>query len=165
MALCEHYGEDAASRCGAALSWRHPISALYAVALLYGHRISKTVRSQPSLSHAGRDYADERQIAPGEHYGEDAAAAGSAAGERRPTGKVAGIIRRNWRTRGYAGSLQPPGEGRALRRGSTNMLFCPVERRFPFIRIQTRQARRPPDLKQTQPAAFPYPALSPYNHT
>ena len=79
------------------------------------------------------------QVAPGEHYGEDAAAAGG--GERRPTGAVVGIIRRNWRTRGYAGSLQPPGAGRAPRRGTASVLFCPVERRFPFVRIQTRQAR------------------------
>ncbi|KAK9825185.1 hypothetical protein WJX81_004330 [Elliptochloris bilobata] len=78
------------------------------------------------------------QVAPGEHYGEDAAAAGAS--ERRPTGAVVGIIRRNWRTRGYAGSLQPPAEGRPLRRGAASVLFCPVERRFPFIRIQTRQA-------------------------
>ena len=79
------------------------------------------------------------QVAPGEHYGEDAAAAGG--GERRPTGAVVGIIRRNWRTRGYAGSLQPPSVGRQLRRGTASVLFCPVERRFPFVRIQTRQAR------------------------
>lgn len=78
-------------------------------------------------------------MAPGEHYGENAAAA--AGGERRPTGAVVGIIRRNWRTRGYAGSLQPPGAGRPPRRGTASVLFCPVERRFPFVRIQTRQAR------------------------
>ncbi|EFN55177.1 hypothetical protein CHLNCDRAFT_35599 [Chlorella variabilis] len=55
--------------------------------------------------------------------------------------KVVGIIRRNWRTRGYCGSLQPPKSGPS---GSANhthsLLFCPVERRFPYIRIQTRQA-------------------------
>lgn len=45
------------------------------------------------------------QVDPGEHYGEDAAAAGGAAA-KRPTAKVVGIIRRNWRTRGYCGSLQ-----------------------------------------------------------
>ena len=109
-------------------------------------------------------------------------------------GKVVGVIRRNWRTRGYCGSLQvrtaqgggangafaclpacprllahppdpaprtpclgslptppppshplnlqPPKPG-ALGRGSGNHteshLFMPVERRFPYIRIHTRQ--------------------------
>jgi exosome complex exonuclease DIS3/RRP44 len=79
------------------------------------------------------------QVDPGEHYGDDA----EGASDRRPTGAVVGIIRRNWRTRGYAGSLQPPREGQAPRRGSAAVLFCPVERRFPFIRIQTRQVRPP----------------------
>ena len=74
------------------------------------------------------------QVAPGEHY-EDA----TSSGEKRPTGKVVGIIRRNWRTRGYAGSLMPDNTGRGARRGGANVLFCPVERRYPFIRIHTRQ--------------------------
>lgn len=114
------------------------------------------------VPYPSRDHGHERQIAPGEHYGEDAAAAGSAAGELRPTGKVAGIIRRNWRTRGYAGSLQPPGEGRALRRGSANVLFCPVERRFPFIRIQTRQARPRPEASSARCFLInlPYPTVT-----
>ncbi|KAI3428619.1 hypothetical protein D9Q98_007442 [Chlorella vulgaris] len=81
------------------------------------------------------------QVDPGEHYGEDAAAAGGAAA-KRPTAKVVGIIRRNWRTRGYCGSLQPPKAGAAggSANHTTSLLFCPVERRFPYIRIQTRQA-------------------------
>lgn len=74
------------------------------------------------------------QVAPGEHYGDAA-----SSGEKRPTGKVVGIIRRNWRTRGYAGSLMPDQPGRGARRGGANMLFCPIERKFPFIRIHTRQ--------------------------
>ena len=74
------------------------------------------------------------QVAPGEHY-EDSA----GSGEKRPTGRVVGIIRRNWRTRGYSGSLQPDRLGRPAKQGPSNVLFCPVERRFPFIRIQTRQ--------------------------
>ena len=53
------------------------------------------------------------------------------------------MIKRNWRTRGYCGSLQP------LKASATSgsaqhthsVLFCPVERRFPYIRIQTRQVR------------------------
>ena len=74
------------------------------------------------------------QVAPGEHY-EDSA----GSGEKRPTGRVVGIIRRNWRTRGYSGSLQPDRLGRPAKQGPSNVLFCPVERRYPFIRIQTRQ--------------------------
>ena len=59
---------------------------------------------------------------------------------RTPCGRVVGIIKRNWRTRGYAGSLQPPRQGQALRRGAANSsLFCPVERKYPMIRITTRQ--------------------------
>ena len=74
------------------------------------------------------------QVAPGEHYGDSA-----DSGEKRPTGRVVGIIRRNWRTRGYSGSLQPDRLGRPAKQGPSNVLFCPVERRYPFIRIQTRQ--------------------------
>lgn len=53
-----------------------------------------------------------------------------------PAGKVVGIIKRNWRTRGYCGSLKPLRGGGG---GAQSVLFAPVERRFPFIRIQTRQ--------------------------
>ena len=178
-----------------------------------------------------------QQVDPGEHYGEDASAAGGGS-TKRPTGagaqpwlslaaqlvnvagglagfvfgpmasccaccaaclgagKVVGIIRRNWRTRGYCGSLQvpyrcclsaachrgvfrlpagrpdrpqcnPPAPRAALcatspvqppksgPSGSANhthsLLFCPVERRFPYIRIQTRQVLLPSLLR---PARF-----------
>lgn len=69
---------------------------------------------------------------------------------RQPTGKVVGILKRNWRTRGYCGSLHVPkgtGDGTASSYFSSSssgatrsVLVCPVERRYPFIRIQTRQA-------------------------
>jgi exosome complex exonuclease DIS3/RRP44 len=83
------------------------------------------------------------QVAPGEHY--DGGGAGGGAGESpRPTGRVVGIIKRNWRTRGYAGSLEPPREGAEARRAAagaaTGALFVPVERRFPKVRLRTRQA-------------------------
>ena len=32
--------------------------------------------------------------------------------------------------------------GRGARRGGANVLFCPVERKYPLIRIHTRQVRR-----------------------
>ncbi|CAL5222204.1 g4534 [Coccomyxa viridis] len=79
------------------------------------------------------------QVAPGEHY-DDISSSSSSSKDKRPTGRVVGIIRRNWRTRGYSGSLQPDRLGRPAKQGPSNVLFCPVERRYPFIRIQTRQA-------------------------
>ena len=48
-----------------------------------------------------------------------------------------GIIKRKWRTRGYAGSLQPPKEGVPI--SKVTALFCPMEKKFPLIRIATRQ--------------------------
>ncbi|GAQ85435.1 Ribonuclease II/R family protein [Klebsormidium nitens] len=57
-------------------------------------------------------------------------------GGRVPTGRVVGIIKRNWRN--YAGSLEPmkgPGGSGAM----AHPLFVSVDRRVPKIRIQTRQ--------------------------
>ena len=51
----------------------------------------------------------------------------------RPTGKVVGIIKRNWRN--YCGVLQPSGN-----KESTKHLFIPSEKRIPRIKIETRQA-------------------------
>ena len=80
------------------------------------------------------------QVDPGEHYGDDLGGVG--AGSKRPTGKVIGVIKRNWRSRGYCGSIQPPKTGAPafVNDRSTAVLFVPVERRLPFIRIHTRQA-------------------------
>ena len=66
----------------------------------------------------------------------------------QPTGKVVGILKRNWRTRGYCGSLRVPKGKEGVpasalyptSSGSQSVLVCPVERRYPFVRIQTRQA-------------------------
>lgn len=80
------------------------------------------------------------QVDPGEHYGGVDPSLGSSGSEKRPTGRVIGIIRRNWRTRGYCGSLHPPRSGGAYPSGTASVLFCPVERRYPMIRLQTRQA-------------------------
>ena len=68
----------------------------------------------------------------------DTPAEAASTGQARPTGKVVGIIRRNWRTHGYCGSLQPPRDGRGGTQ-TQSVLFCPVERRYPMIRLQTRQ--------------------------
>ncbi|KAL5022343.1 hypothetical protein ScPMuIL_001498 [Solemya velum] len=52
---------------------------------------------------------------------------------RQPTGKIVGIIKRNWRQ--YCGILQ-----RSALKESTRHLFLPAEKRIPKIRIETRQA-------------------------
>lgn len=83
------------------------------------------------------------QVSPGEHY-EDM---GSSC--KRPTGRVVGVIRRKWRARGYAGSLKVPREGQSYRRGAA-VLFCPAEKKHPFIRITTRQASCLAVLKRTR---------------
>ncbi|XP_031771061.1 exosome complex exonuclease RRP44 [Apis florea] len=52
--------------------------------------------------------------------------------EKSPTGKIVGIIRRNWRQ--YCGILQPSNI-----EGNVRHLFVPAERKIPKIRIETRQ--------------------------
>ena len=84
------------------------------------------------------------QVAPGEHYGGEAAV-GSGGEGPRPTARVVSILRRSWRPRGYAGSLEPPREGsadaaRVAAGAPARLLFVPVERRFPKVRVSTRQA-------------------------
>jgi exosome complex exonuclease DIS3/RRP44 len=106
------------------------------------------------------------QVMGAAHFdGDDAAAAAEADGSEggaadewgpgasgaRPTGRVVAIARRAWRPRGYAGSLDPRDVGLAPRTKGALIepvgdgrtvaaLFVPVERRFPKIRIRTRQA-------------------------
>ncbi|XP_008786671.2 exosome complex exonuclease RRP44 homolog A [Phoenix dactylifera] len=64
------------------------------------------------------------------------AAASTASTSSRPAGRVVGIIKRNWHS--YCGSLEPmpmpAGNG-----GIAHALFVSKDRRFPKIRIQTRQ--------------------------
>lgn len=50
----------------------------------------------------------------------------------KPTGKVVGIIRRNWRQ--YCGILQQDSSD------SLYQLFIPADKKIPKIRIETRQA-------------------------
>ncbi|KAK5640047.1 hypothetical protein RI129_010858 [Pyrocoelia pectoralis] len=57
---------------------------------------------------------------------------GKKAEDKKPTGRVVGIIRRKWRQ--YCGILQQDGDATNL-----HQLFVPAERRVPKIRIQTRQ--------------------------
>lgn len=59
----------------------------------------------------------------------------SGSTEKQPTGKVVGIIRRNWRQ--YCGILQLNPLA-----GSTRHIFVPAERKIPKVRIETRQAEQ-----------------------
>lgn len=77
----------------------------------------------------------------------------------KPTGRVAGIIRRRWRQ--YCGILQPGSSD------SLHQLFVPADRKIPKIRIETRQA----EFLKTQkiivaidswPAHSRYPNVSNY---
>ena len=70
--------------------------------------------------------------------GEDEPGDVEPAGGQKVMGQVVGIIRRNWRTRGYCGSLQDDKPGGTGRRQHTR-LFCPVERSLPLIKLVTRQ--------------------------
>ena len=84
-----------------------------------------------------------------------------------PTGKVVSIATRNWRQRGYAGSLKPSENVTPGRVAS--LLFVPVERRFPFIRVSTRQAatlmsKRVVVVVDEWPPDSAYP-LGHYHHT
>lgn len=71
-----------------------------------------------------------------------AAAAKKTAGAV-PTGRVVGIVRRNWRERGYAASIDMGKDGKgpnpAAGGFASRVLCVPSDRRFPKIRIQTRQ--------------------------
>lgn len=55
-----------------------------------------------------------------------------------PTGKVVAIIKRNWRL--LCGIIDMASAARATEGTSQNVLFLPVDRRIPRIRIRTRQA-------------------------
>ncbi|KAM7385436.1 hypothetical protein PAMP_001519 [Pampus punctatissimus] len=57
----------------------------------------------------------------------------AAEAARKPTGKVVGIIKRNWRP--FCGMLNA-----SQIKESTRHLFTPADRRIPRIRIETRQA-------------------------
>jgi Dis3-like cold-shock domain 2 (CSD2) len=83
------------------------------------------------------------------------------------TGAIVSITSRNWRQRGYAGSLRPS-DNITLGR-SASLLFAPIERRFPFIRVTTRQAATLMDKRivvvvDEWPSDSQYP-LGHYRHT
>ena len=56
------------------------------------------------------------------------------------SGRVVGIIKRNWRSRGYAGSLRAPKNvGTKGRNANMRVLFVPMDSKVPIIVIMTRQ--------------------------
>lgn len=55
--------------------------------------------------------------------------------EKRPTGKVVGIIKRKWRQ--YCGIILPN-----ILKGSARHIFVPAEKKIPRVRIETRQAEK-----------------------
>lgn len=61
------------------------------------------------------------------------AGSSGTADNRRPTGRVVGVLRRNWRSRGYCGSLKPEELGPGT--STHSVLFVPVDRRYPLIRL------------------------------
>lgn len=76
---------------------------------------------------------DEDVVDDGDAGGQSSQLTAVKAAEKRPTGKVVGIIRRKWRQ--YCGILQlNPNPG------ATKHLFISAERKIPKIRIETRQA-------------------------
>ncbi|GLD92419.1 hypothetical protein PINS_up000952 [Pythium insidiosum] len=77
----------------------------------------------------------------------------------KPTGKVVGIVQRNWRK--YCGSLEPPRSAASAPTSSTSWLVVPVDRRVPKIKIQTRQAETLMD-KRLLVAIDAWPADSKY---
>lgn len=77
----------------------------------------------------------------------------------KPTGKIVGIIRRNWRQ--YCGILQQDSSD------SLYQLFIPADKKIPKIRIETRQAEILRNQKiivaiDSWPAYSRYPNVSIY---
>lgn len=72
----------------------------------------------------------------------DAAAnARSAKGEPQPTGKVVGIVRRNWRSYVAHVDINLVNTSALSGLGAQTVFATPVDRKLPRIRIRTRQAR------------------------
>lgn len=65
---------------------------------------------------------------------------GDDASTRPPSGKVVGIIKRAWRTRGYCGALAPPRPGDHAASGRSKWVrVLPKDHRVPPILIRTAQ--------------------------
>eukprot|EP00897_Mesotaenium_endlicherianum_P007577 jgi/Mesen1/6848/ME000351S05966 len=86
--------------------------------------------SADDVPHSAAPGADSSQPSTS---GNGAAPPGSLA---RPTGKVVGIIKRNWRS--YCGSFEPARAG-AGSAAAVQALFVSTDRRIPKVRVRTRQ--------------------------
>ena len=98
---------------------------------------------------------------------------GSIEGSSAPTGTVVAVVKRNWRERGYAASLDigESAAGLAGRRAvaqseknpnlSNRVLVVPLDRRLPKIKVQTRQASALVDQRLVV-AIDAWPRDSPY---
>ena len=109
-----------------------------------GMIITGTAEEDKETSSADVDAKDDAGgLAPETADETDVAVAATKASGVVPTGKVVGIIRRNWRERGYAASVDMGRDGKgptAAGGGFASRVLCvPSDRRFPKIRIQTRQ--------------------------
>lgn len=82
---------------------------------------------------------------------------------RTPCGVVVGIVKRSWRARGYAGSLKEDTQATPGRTAS--VLFVPLDRSVPYIRIQTRQAMQLMDKRLVVvPDEWPADSAFPLGH-
>lgn len=91
---------------------------------------SEIVLEEPEDADAGED-AEDADTSKDLEILKNTSAANPA--ERRPTGKIVGIIRRKWRQ--YCGILKP-----SIMENTSRHIFIPADRKIPRIRIETRQA-------------------------
>lgn len=88
--------------------------------------ISEAFEGDETVLHAGLVAGDDAEVL----------AAGTES-DSRPLGRIVGIIKRPWKA--FCGSIDR--SGIRPNAGSQYVLFCPMDRRIPRIRIRTRQAR------------------------
>ncbi|EGC33012.1 hypothetical protein DICPUDRAFT_155003 [Dictyostelium purpureum] len=68
---------------------------------------------------------------------DDSIAKDAMVANKKPTGRVVGIIKRNWKP--YCGAVEFKGDGSNQSTGLHFLFFIPVDKRIPKIRIKSRQ--------------------------
>ena len=86
------------------------------------------------------DAEDDQQVALKEKRDAEANAR-SAKGEPQPTGKVVGIVRRNWRSYVAHVDVSSVDEAAIGSLGAQTLFVTPVDGKIPKIRVRTRQAK------------------------